>query len=81
MSCLQIMVASGTVCVFHVGGCHEVAAGSHSAAGVPRWEFFIGDRPHTSAADEAGVRQPMAQIAAADRIVRSGIFQPKLGEQ
>lgn len=70
----QVIVASGTVCVFHVGGCREAAATADKpgAASVQRWEFFIGDRPHTAAMDADGRRQPMVQIAAADRLVQSG---------
>ena len=66
------MVAAGTVCVFHVGGCHEEASGGRDGDAVQRWEFFIGDRPHAPAASAAAGRQPMVQIAAADRIVKSG---------
>ena len=79
---MQVMVAAGTVCVFHVGGCRHSrpatarSAGASGAAagavGVPRWEFFIGDRPHTGPADAQGRRQPMVQIAAADKLVQSG---------
>jgi hypothetical protein len=69
----QVIVATGTVCVFHVGGCREVAAvETAGAATVQRWEFFIGDKPHTAAIDACGRRQPMAQIAEADRLVQSG---------
>lgn len=55
-----------------VGGCREKGSeDSAREAGVQRWEFFIGDRPHTAAIDAEGRRQPMAQIAAADRLVQS----------
>lgn len=147
---VQIMVAAGTICVFHVGGCNETAVCGNGHASVPRWalimitilglvaslsvfnchcwrscsmssdwprktqccvlalidirsvrfstmaaalnfqgiettrnqqssapresrwEFFIGDRPHVLATDAGGSRQPMVQLAAADRIVQSG---------
>ena len=68
------MVSAGTVCVFHVGGHQEAVneGGSDERLPVPRWEFFIGDAPHAPSVDGAGRRQPMAQIADADRAAVSG---------
>lgn len=71
----QVMVGAGTICVFHVGGYREGApeGGSDtSPSPVPRWEFFIGDAPHAPPVDGAGRRQPMVQIADADRNAASG---------
>ena len=70
---VQIMVATGSICMFHVGGCREKALCGRSEDSVPRWEFFMGDRPHAPATDAQGRRQPMVQLAAADRIVQSGV--------
>ena len=69
-SCVrQVVVATGTVSMFHVGGYQEA---SDDSAAALQWEFFIGDRPHAPAVDDAGLRQPMAQIADADRCAVSG---------
>ena len=72
------MVAAGTVCVFHVGSCQEAAREGGSDE-PPRWDFFIGDAPHAPELDSAGRRQPMAQIADADRHSVSGEMHATLG--
>ena len=33
---------------------------------VPRWELFMGDRPHCMGPDEQGLRPPIQQIALAE---------------
>jgi len=69
------MVAAGTVCVFHVGGYQGAPADNvpgEQPTAVPRWEFFIGDRPHAARSDATGARQPMAQISDADRCAAAG---------
>lgn len=58
------MIGAGTVCIFHVGGFVETNA--DRGGGVPRWEFFIGDRPHVPELDSEGKRQPLTQIAEVD---------------
>jgi hypothetical protein len=75
---VQIMVATGSICMFHVGGCREKALCGSSEDSVPRWEFFMGDRPHAPAVDAHGKHQPMVQLAAADCIVQSGSLCSKL---
>ena len=55
---LQVTVGCGKVCLFYVGGCAE----STMDGGVPRWEFFIGDRPHHPEPDADGRRPPIAQV-------------------
>ena len=72
----QVIVGAGTICVFHVGGYQDAAPDGGSNAGplpVPRWEFFIGDAPHAPLVNGAGRRQPMVQIADADRNAVSGM--------
>lgn len=49
----------GKVCLFYVGGCTEFPT---QDGGVPRWEFFIGDRPHHPGPDKHGRRPPIAQV-------------------
>ena len=78
---LKVLLAAGTVCLFHVGGGQSASASD--PAGVPQWEFFIGDAPHAGSTAEAadGVgdsgghppqRQPMAQLAAIDGLANRG---------
>eukprot|EP00887_Chlorella_sp_A99_P006306 scaffold3.g6306.t1 len=43
---LKVLLAAGTACLFHVGGGGQEAASD--PAGVPQWEFFIGDAPHAA---------------------------------
>ena len=33
---------------------------------MPRWELFMGDRPHCLGPDEQGLRPPIQQIALAE---------------
>ena len=68
---VQVMVAAGQVCAFHVGGGEEEAPDG-DGAGLPRWEFFIGDEPHAAEAAADGSRQPIAQIADAEQYALSG---------
>ena len=56
---LQVTVGCGKVCLFYVGGCAEFTT---QDGGVPRWEFFIGDRPHHPGPDKHGRRPPIAQV-------------------
>ena len=56
---LQVTVGCGKVCLFYVGGCAEFTT---QDGGVPRWEFFIGDRPHHPGPDKHGHRPPIAQV-------------------
>ena len=56
---MQVTVGCGKVCLFYVGGCAEFTT---QDGGVPRWEFFIGDRPHHSGPDKHGRRPPIAQV-------------------
>ena len=46
-----------------MGGTVDGAAADGSDA--RRWEFFVGDRPHATAVDSAGRRQPFVQIREA----------------
>ena len=43
---MQVTVGCGRVCIFHVGGALEGAVDDPKS--VRRWEFFIGDSPHTT---------------------------------
>lgn len=56
---MQVTVGCGKVCLFYVGGCAEFTT---QDGGVPRWEFFIGDRPHHPGPDKHGRRPPIAQV-------------------
>lgn len=56
---IQVTVGCGKVCLFYVGGCAEFTT---QDGGVPRWEFFIGDRPHHPEPDKHGRRPPIAQV-------------------
>ena len=58
---LQVTVGCGKVCLFYVGGCAEFTT---QDGGVPRWEFFIGDRPHHPEPDKHGRRPPIAQAGS-----------------
>ena len=75
---LQITLGAGTVCVFHVGGFMETS--SQESAGVPRWEFFIGDRPHAPQRDKGSRRQPIEQIGTAETYANPGdvILSPEV---
>jgi hypothetical protein len=46
------------------GGLDETPA--PGAPTIPRWEYFIGDRPHAKEYDADNKRQPIAQIAAVE---------------
>ena len=58
---LQVTVGCGEVCVFHAGGYNE--SSNQENSGVPRWEFFIGDRPHAPPVDKSGMRPPIEQVS------------------
>ena len=75
---LQITLGAGTVCVYHVGGFMETS--SQESAGVPRWEFFIGDRPHAPPRDKGSRRQPIEQIGTAETYANPGdvILSPEV---
>ena len=62
---LQVTVGCGEVCVFHAGGYNE--SSNQENSGVPRWEFFIGDRPHAPPVDKSGRRPPIEQVCRSPR--------------
>ena len=49
---------------------------------VPRWEFFIADRPHAEEIDEHGRRQCFSQISQAEALAMPGdvIISPEVAE-
>ena len=53
---------------------------SQESAGVPRWEFFIGDRPHAPQRDKGSRRQPIEQIGTAEAFANPGdvILSPEV---
>ncbi|KAL0052814.1 hypothetical protein WJX82_008196 [Trebouxia sp. C0006] len=74
---LKVTVGCGKVCLFYVGGCAEFTT---QDGGVPRWEFFIGDRPHHPGPDKHGRRPPIAQIGSAEQYAQAGdvILSPEV---
>ena len=62
---MQVTVGCGKVCLFYVGGCAEFTT---QDGGVPRWEFFIGDRPHHPGPDKHGRRPPIAQVCQSQHL-------------
>ncbi|KAL3159729.1 hypothetical protein ABBQ38_010135 [Trebouxia sp. C0009 RCD-2024] len=76
---LKVTVGCGKVCLFYVGGCTEFPT---QDGGVPRWEFFIGDRPHHPGPDKHGRRPPIAQIGSAEQYAQAGdvILSPEVAE-
>lgn len=81
---LKVLLAAGTVCIFHVGGAggSRSASGSASAvddpgswaeAGALQWEIFIGDAPHAPA--PATATAPTTAGAGADSSKRQPMAQ------
>lgn len=64
----QVTVGCGTVCVFHVGGFKT----SLEQDAVPRWEFFIGDSPHSEGLGPNNRRQPFDQISQSESLAMPG---------
>ena len=58
----QVMVGTGRVCVYRVGGIEE--SSRYDSEVLPRWELFIGDKPHEQCDEELKLRPPMQQIAS-----------------
>ncbi|GMH40958.1 hypothetical protein BSKO_08862 [Bryopsis sp. KO-2023] len=66
---LKVLVGSGTVCIFRVGG-HEEQSRDR-VSGIKRWEFFIGDEPHSEPGLD-GTVQPLRQIAEIEHHAEAG---------
>jgi len=69
---LKIMVSAGTVCVFHMGGNVDEVT-DPTVPEVPRWEYFIGDRPLAPCVDAHQRRGCIAQLAAIEDHSEAGI--------
>eukprot|EP00803_Ostreobium_quekettii_P001954 evm.model.scf_1325.5 EVM.evm.TU.scf_1325.5 scf_1325:35935-41194(+) len=71
---LKVMAGAGSIFVFRVGGQLEtsVVEGSDEWENIPRWEIFIGDRPHYPGRDNNGHRPPIQQIAEIDKFGKPG---------
>ncbi|KAL6756768.1 hypothetical protein V8C86DRAFT_37436 [Haematococcus lacustris] len=68
---LKIMISAGSVCVFHVGGDLDEVT-DPTVPEVPRWEYFIGDRPLAPLRDELGRRRCIAQLALIEKHAEAG---------
>jgi hypothetical protein len=60
-SCAQVMTSAGSVCVFNVGGGVDEVT-DPSLPEIPRWEFFIGDRPLAPRLDANQRRRCISQV-------------------
>lgn len=69
---LKVLLSAGEVCAFHVGGGLEASHRGGAGRASPRWEYFLGDRPHCGGTDAAGRRPPMAQLAAVEEAAQPG---------
>ncbi|EFJ50372.1 hypothetical protein VOLCADRAFT_116897 [Volvox carteri f. nagariensis] len=68
---LKVMTSAGSVCVFHVGGGVDEVT-DPMLPEVPRWEFFIGDRPLAPLLDANQRRRCISQVAAIEDQARAG---------
>ncbi|MEW5303002.1 MAG: hypothetical protein WDW36_005735 [Sanguina aurantia] len=65
---IKIMVSAGVVCVFHVGGSIDDSSDPNQPKErIPRWEFFIGDRPLAPLIDSEGRRGCINQLAEIEK--------------
>lgn len=70
---LQVLVSSGAVCVFRVGGHEEDSRKRlNGSQGIKRWEFLIGDMPHAVPDKRHNKTQPLQQIAAVEEHANPG---------
>lgn len=69
---LKIMISAGSVCVFHVGGNVDEVVTDPNVPEVPRWEYFIGDRPLAPLVDAMQRRRCIAQLAAIEKHSEAG---------
>lgn len=56
----QVIIGAGNMHIFNIG--EENTAELQSLGELPRWEFFLGDRPH-QLVDEDGNRPTIQQIS------------------
>ena len=68
---LKVMTSAGSVCVFHVGGGVDEVT-DPTLPEVPRWEFFIGDRPLAPLLDVNQRRRCVSQVAAIEDQATAG---------
>ncbi|KAG2496536.1 hypothetical protein HYH03_005360 [Edaphochlamys debaryana] len=68
---LKVMTSAGSVCVFHVGGGVDEVT-DPTLPEVPRWEFFIGDRPLAPELDSNQRRRCISQVAAIEDQATAG---------
>lgn len=65
----QVMIGAGNMYIFNIG--EENVAESQALNQLPRWEFFLGDRPHQQV-DEDGNRPTIQQITLIENHAISG---------
>ncbi|GFR48148.1 hypothetical protein Agub_g9980 [Astrephomene gubernaculifera] len=68
---LKVMTSAGSVCVFHVGGGVDEVT-DPTLPEVPRWEFFIGDRPLAPLLDANQRRRCVSQVAVIEDQASAG---------
>ncbi|GIL91465.1 hypothetical protein Vretifemale_19055, partial [Volvox reticuliferus] len=68
---LKVMTSAGSVCVFHVGGGVDEVT-DPTLPEMPRWEFFIGDRPLAPLLDANQRRRCISQVAAIEDRATAG---------